>query len=407
MKYFNDNTFIQSNRHVSIVTKLVDEIGEKSIHTTHKFAFIVSGLGKIKLNEIEYKVKENSLICINPWSTTEITEVNVSMNILIFSYNNSYITRIVNQIRPEYIDIFNSIEKLSKIDLNGRAGTKIKKILLEIRNEIGDDNILESIDKFIAGAYSEIFIISKFLELFVVLSRNSKKLKNEENNYSEAQMLIKYIHAHSNEKLTINKLAVIFFISESTVRRHIEEHTGLTFNELLYKIRLAKTEELLLYTNMSLDEIANVSGFVDGSHITKIWNMKKNMTPTSYRNMYKDSFTGFNENDKKIIFDIINYVNNEYMQDIKIEQISKKYDISEIKINKLLLSYVDRNFSTYLNHIRINKACELLINTDTPIIDICFEVGYNNIKSFNNNFKKNKNMTPTCFREYKKNISNN
>lgn len=76
------------------------------------------------------------------------------------------------------------------------------------------------------------------------------------------------------------------------------------------------------------------------------------------------------------------------MQDIKIEQLSKKYDISEIKINKLLLSYVDRNFSTYLNHIRINKACELLINTDTPIIDICFEVGYNNIKSFNNNFKK-------------------
>ncbi|WP_156299263.1 AraC family transcriptional regulator [Streptobacillus canis] len=403
MGYFSDNTFNQSKRAVSIVTKLIDEIGDKTIHTTHRFAFVVSGIGKIKLNEVEYTIKENSLISISPWSTTEITEVKKNINVLIFSYNKSYISRIVNHIRPEYIDIFNNIEKLGEVDLDGREGTKIKKILLEIRAEIGDDNILECVDQFMAEAYSEIFIISKFLEFLVVISRNSNKIgHNDETGYSEAQLLIKYIHAHSNEKLTINKLALIFFMSESTVRRYIEEFTDLTFNELLYKIRLSKTEDLLLYTNLSLDEIANMSGFVDGSHITKIWNMKKNMTPTAYRNMYRESFAAFNEEDKKIIFDIINYINNEYMQDINLEQISKKYNLSETKINKLLLSYVDRNFSTYLNHIRINKACELLINTEIPIIDICFEVGYNNIKSFNNNFKKNKNMTPTCFREYQK-----
>ncbi|CAM3094834.1 helix-turn-helix domain-containing protein [Streptobacillus felis] len=402
MGYFSDNTFNQSKRSVSIVTKLIDEVGDKTIHTTHRFAFIVSGSGKVKLNEIEYIIKENSLISISPWSTTEITEVSKPMNVLIFSYNKSYISRIVNHIRPEYIDIFNNIEKMGEIDLDGREGTKIKKILLEIRNEIGDDNILECVDNFIAEAYSEIFIISKFLEFFVVISRNNKKNKVEDNNYSEAQLLIKYIHAHSNEKLTINKLALTFFMSESTVRRYIEEFTDLTFNELLYKIRLSKTEDLLLYTNLSLDEIANLSGFVDGSHITKIWNMKKNMTPTAYRNSYKESFKAISEEDRKVVFELINYIDKEYMQDLKIETIAKKFEISEIKINKLLLSYVDRNFSTYLNHIRINKACELLINTDTPIIDICFEVGYNNIKSFNNNFKKNKNMTPTCFREYQK-----
>ena len=48
--------------------------------------------------------------------------------------------------------------------------------------------------------------------------------------------------------------------------------------------------------------------------------------------------------------------------------------------------------------MRINRACELLASTDYYVIDVAFEVGYNNIKTFNINFFKYKGMTPSDFR---------
>lgn len=396
---YNNNSYIQLNRSISIVTKLIDKPEDKKLHTDYRFIFVISGNAKILLNEKEYNIKANDLLYITPYSITEIISLDEELNFLVLSYNKMYISKIINSILS--IDkLFIDFENSTLISVKGKEGYKIKKILLEIRKEIGDDNELEVVDKFPKNIYSELFIVSKFLEFLVVISRNFKENKDEVR-YSESQMLIRYIYAHSNEKLTINKLATIFFMSESTVRKYISEFSDLTFNELLYKIRLSKTEDLLLYTNLSLDEIANVSGFVDGSHITKIWNMNKNLTPSLYRNMYKESLSIIDEEDKKKIFDIINYMNNMYMEDLKIEEISNKFSISEIKINKLLLAYVDRNFNTYLNSIRINAACKFLLETELSIIDICFKVGYNNVKTFNNNFSKNKNMTPTKFRELK------
>lgn len=125
---------------------------------------------------------------------------------------------------------------------------------------------------------------------------------------------------------------------------------------------------------------------------------EKNTTPSAYRTIYRSSFNTFTEEDRALAFKIINYIMENYMKEISIESVAEIFKISEVKVNKLLLLYVDRNFSTYLNYVRINKACEFLENTEESIIDICFKVGYNNIKTFNNNFSKNKNMTPTTFK---------
>ena len=67
-------------------------------------------------------------------------------------------------------------------------------------------------------------------------------------------------------------------------------------------------------------------------------------------------------------------------------------------MNRLMLYHSDMNFETLLNFVRINRACELLASTEYYVIDVAFEVGYNNIKTFNTNFMKFKGMTPTEFR---------
>lgn len=56
------------------------------------------------------------------------------------------------------------------------------------------------------------------------------------------------------------------------------------------------------------------------------------------------------------------------------------------------------SFVRYLNGIRLNRACALLIGEDTHIADICFEVGFNNLANFNRQFRAQKGMSPSEFR---------
>jgi AraC-like DNA-binding protein len=54
----------------------------------------------------------------------------------------------------------------------------------------------------------------------------------------------------------------------------------------------------------------------------------------------------------------------------------------------------------YVNRLRINLACQLLMGPDEiKIADVCFSSGFNNISNFNRQFQAQKGMTPSRFRD--------
>jgi AraC-like DNA-binding protein len=54
----------------------------------------------------------------------------------------------------------------------------------------------------------------------------------------------------------------------------------------------------------------------------------------------------------------------------------------------------------YVNRLRINLACQLLMGPEQmKITDVCFSSGFNNISNFNRQFQAQKGMTPSRFRE--------
>ncbi|MBL8025384.1 MAG: helix-turn-helix domain-containing protein [Fibrobacteres bacterium] len=54
----------------------------------------------------------------------------------------------------------------------------------------------------------------------------------------------------------------------------------------------------------------------------------------------------------------------------------------------------------YLNHIRIEKACELLLYTNDDIVQIAYDVGYGDLTHFNRLFKKFIGVSPTQFKTF-------
>jgi AraC-like DNA-binding protein len=55
-------------------------------------------------------------------------------------------------------------------------------------------------------------------------------------------------------------------------------------------------------------------------------------------------------------------------------------------------------FTDFVNRIRVNRACQLLMESDQYIARIGYEVGFNNIANFNRRFLDIKGMTPSEFR---------
>jgi AraC-like DNA-binding protein len=54
---------------------------------------------------------------------------------------------------------------------------------------------------------------------------------------------------------------------------------------------------------------------------------------------------------------------------------------------------------TFLTSLRIERAKELLVDTDMPVTDVCMEVGYSSLGSFSTSFAELVGFTPSAFRE--------
>lgn len=57
-------------------------------------------------------------------------------------------------------------------------------------------------------------------------------------------------------------------------------------------------------------------------------------------------------------------------------------------------------FVQYLNRLRVNRACELLISSEQAVTDICYACGFNNVSNFNRQFLAQKSVPPSQFRRY-------
>nr|WP_246423072.1 AraC family transcriptional regulator [Roseospira visakhapatnamensis] len=56
----------------------------------------------------------------------------------------------------------------------------------------------------------------------------------------------------------------------------------------------------------------------------------------------------------------------------------------------------------YINRLRIFKACQLLIETDGTITGIAHDVGYGTLSTFNRNFQRYIDLSPTAFRSLRR-----
>ena len=101
---------------------------------------------------------------------------------------------------------------------------------------------------------------------------------------------------------------------------------------------------------------------------------------------------------------ILHYVNQEYTQEITLASLSRSFDWSERHLQRLFKKHTGQTFHHYLQNIRIQKSCILLVQQlQVPVQLIAEQVGYRDLKTFNLVFKRIIGITPGNYRqEFKK-----
>lgn len=372
------------------------------IHQSARFIYIKQGKGTFVIGGVEYEIKPNMLIAITPWKITEITAVKQTIQLMLLVYDYQYINYVLKGIPGSEKDSSELLQFLYMepvMYLDSVQAEHVDSIMEQLKIELG---VRSTTVKNTERPLTQLYVTNKIIELMIMYRRYimaERGEKDYEQDIAAESSILSYIYGHSAEQLTLAKVAGAFYMSESTLSRRISEITGTSFSKLVSIIRIDKASDYLIYTGLTLDEIAVLVGFVDAPHLSKNFVAQVGVTPMKYRNIYGKSKSKFNRSGKELAFAVMDYIHsNCSLESINAEQVASSFGLSASAMNKLMLYYCDMNFETLLNYLRINRACELLATTDQFVIDVAFEVGYNNIKTFNTNFAKFKGMSPTVFR---------
>jgi AraC-like DNA-binding protein len=95
---------------------------------------------------------------------------------------------------------------------------------------------------------------------------------------------------------------------------------------------------------------------------------------------------------------LVNRITRDFAQPLAAGELAAELGMSESRFSRFFRRATGNTFTDFVNRIRVNRAGQLLMETDRQVTHICYEVGFNNIANFNRRFLEIKGVTPSEFR---------
>lgn len=102
---------------------------------------------------------------------------------------------------------------------------------------------------------------------------------------AKTSRVIDYMYAHLANKIQLDELAAVAGVSRSQFTRSFRLSTGKSPHVFLLELRIQRAQELIRSSgrSLSLEEIAQLCGFVDQSHLSKHFRQQLGVSPAVFR----------------------------------------------------------------------------------------------------------------------------
>ena len=146
-----------------------------------------------------------------------------------------------------------------------------------------------------------------------------------------------------------------------------------------------------------MNEITAMKGMDRLIALLKILNMLAN--DDEYELLSSPEIKGQNSDDSDRLNRVFDHVLRNFKEDIGMDDIAKLANMSYSGFCRYFKTRTKKNFTHFVNEIRVGYACRRLMETDLSVDSIGYESGYNNKTNFMEQFKKIVKCTPYQFKK--------
>ena len=194
-----------------------------------------------------------------------------------------------------------------------------------------------------------------------------------------------------------NEIAYVIQFPKSIFVNH-EEFKPLIrlFNKAKYGLHFPNATEAVYQKILKLNSLSPIKRFNMLIDILDTLNNSK-----EFKSLSEVSFADTQSMNKQQsrISKVTSYIISHYDKDLSLGQAADLIGMTPSAFSRWFKQSVGKTFVNYLNNIRIERACQQLIQTDLTVKQIAFRSGFDSIGNFNRTFKKYKSETPIIYRK--------
>ena len=97
--------------------------------------------------------------------------------------------------------------------------------------------------------------------------------------------------------------------------------------------------------------------------------------------------------------ELITFIQKHYTEKITLGMLAKEFHLSEKYVSWYFKEHFSISFMQYVLHLRMSRAKDLLVSTDSPITEVALSCGYPSVNLFIRNFKEVHGVTPLQYRK--------
>ena len=147
-------------------------------------------------------------------------------------------------------------------------------------------------------------------------------------------------------------------------------------------------------------ELTRIQGFQTATRFLNILNSLAHAPRRKLVSNLYESDNLIHQSKSRRISKVCRYIEENISHKITLSDAAELVNMSDSAFSHFFKKQTGISFITYINNLRVAKACDMLANTTTSASEICYDCGFNNKSNFIRIFTKRKNMTPIEYRNH-------
>ncbi|MCF7568306.1 AraC family transcriptional regulator [Sabulilitoribacter arenilitoris] len=167
------------------------------------------------------------------------------------------------------------------------------------------------------------------------------------------------------------------------------------FKKVNYGFKVSPKSKKIETLFKQLHESSKLQRFILLLEVLKALSKSKTQPLSSF--IYDKKYT---DSEGKRMRDVMDFTMQNYNQQISLDDVAQVSAMTKNAFCKYFKKRTNKTYFTFLNELRIENACKLLLsNQDLSIIEIAEKSGFNNMSNFNRQFKVVKKNSPSLFKK--------